>query len=73
MFRIFKIKYAKNIINFNKTGLRIEYTSFEKMIIPINIMEFYKASLENRKSITVYKTIYINGNESPSLFIIILD
>jgi hypothetical protein len=71
VFKKYKIKYIKNIINFNKTGIRIECIRFKKVIIPINIMELYKTSPENYKSITICKTIRVNGNESPSLFIIV--
>jgi hypothetical protein len=36
-------------------------------------MELYKASPENRKSITIYKAIRINGSKLPSLYIIVPD
>jgi hypothetical protein len=35
-------------------------------------MELYKASLKNRKFITIYKVIHVNENEPPLPFIIVL-
>jgi hypothetical protein len=43
------------------------------MIVPIEIIELYKVSLENHKSIMIYKAIRANGNKPPSLYIIILN
>jgi hypothetical protein len=41
------------------------------MIVPIEIIELYKASLENRKSVTIYKVIHANGSKPPPLYIIV--
>jgi hypothetical protein len=67
----FKIKHAKNIINFDKTGTRIGYTGFKDVIVLIKVMELYKASFENRKSITIYEAIRVDKSEPPPLYIIV--
>jgi hypothetical protein len=68
----YKIKYTKNVVNFDETGTRIKCAGFKEVIVPIDVMELYKASPENRKSITIYKAIRVNGNEPPPPFIIVL-
>jgi hypothetical protein len=67
----FKIKHAKNVVNSDETGSRIGCAGFEEVIVPTDIMEFYKASPENRKSVTVYEAIRANGSEPPPPFIIV--
>jgi hypothetical protein len=42
------------------------------MIVLIEVMEMYKASPENRKSITICEVIRANGSEPPPPFIIVL-
>jgi hypothetical protein len=42
------------------------------MIVLIEIMELYKVSLENRKSIMIYKVIYVDGSKSLPPYIIVL-
>jgi hypothetical protein len=69
----FKIKHAKNIVNFNETGTWIGYIRFKDIIILIEIIELYKASLENHKSIMIYEVIRVDKSEPPFLYIIVLD
>ncbi len=71
MLKRFKIRLAKNVINFNKTGTRVRCTRSEEVIILIKVIELYKASPENRKSIIIYKAIRADGSKPPLLFIII--
>jgi hypothetical protein len=66
----FKIKHAKNIVNFDKTGTWIGYIGFKDIIVLIKVIELYKASLENRKSVMICEVIRTNGNE-PLLYIIV--
>jgi hypothetical protein len=40
------------------------------MIVLANVKELYIASLKNRKSVTVVKTIIANGREPLPLFVI---
>jgi hypothetical protein len=68
----FKIKHAKNIVNFDETGTWIGYARFKDMIILIEVIELYKASLENRKSVMICEAIRVNGSEPPFLYIIVL-
>jgi hypothetical protein len=67
----FKIKYVKNVVNFDETGTRVGCTGSENMVVPTKVMEFYKVSPENRKSVMVCEAIRVDGSEPPSLFIII--
>jgi hypothetical protein len=73
VFKRFKIKYAKNIVNFDKTGTRIGCIGFKDIIVLIKVIELYKASFENRKFVTIYKAIRINGNKPLPLYIIVLN
>jgi hypothetical protein len=41
------------------------------MVVPIKVLEMYKASPENRKSVIICKAIYADGSPPPPLFIII--
>jgi hypothetical protein len=67
----FKIKHAKNIVNFDETRTRIGYAGFEDVIVPIEVMELYKASLENRKSVMICEVIRADRSEPPPLYIIV--
>ncbi len=71
MLKRFKIRLTKNVINFDKTGTRVRYTRSKEVIILIEVIELYKASPKNYKSIIIYKAIYINRSKPPPLFIII--
>ncbi len=71
MLKRFKIRLTKNIINFNEIGTRVRYTRSEEVIILIKVMELYKVSPENYKSIIICKAICVNGSKPPPLFIII--
>jgi hypothetical protein len=67
----FKIKHAKNIVNFDETGTWIGYTRFKDVIVLIEVMELYKASLENYKSVIIYKAIRVDRSKPPPLYIIV--
>jgi hypothetical protein len=69
----FKIKHAKNIVNFDETGTWIGYVRSKDVIIPIEIIELYKASPENHKSIMICEAIRVDGSEPPPPYIIVLD
>jgi hypothetical protein len=58
-------------VNFDKSGTWVKCVKRESMVVPIEVIEMYKASLENRKSVTVYEAIHANGSEPPPPFIII--
>jgi hypothetical protein len=67
----FKIKHAKNIVNFNETGTWIGYARFKDIIVLIEVIELYKVSLKNRKFVIIYKVIRADGNEPLLLYIIV--
>jgi hypothetical protein len=67
----FKIKHAKNIVNFDETGTWIGYTRFEDVIVPIEVMELYKASLENCKSVMICEAIRADRSKPSFLYIIV--
>jgi hypothetical protein len=67
----FKIRLAKNVVNFDKTGTRVGCAGLEEVIVLIEVMELYKASPENRKSITICEAIRVDGSEPPPPFIIV--
>ena len=50
--------------------MRIRCFKGENIIIPIKVKELYIASLENRKSIIIVKTIYANRRDPLPPFII---
>jgi hypothetical protein len=67
----YKIKHAKNVVNFDETGARVGCAGSEAMVVPIEVMELYKASPENRKSVTICEAIRADGSELPPPFIIV--
>jgi hypothetical protein len=48
-------------MNFNESRAWIECVERELMIVPIEVMEMYKASPENRKSMTICEAIVRGG------------
>ena len=71
MIKRFKIKHAKNIVNFDETGARVGCAGSEDVIVPTEVMELYQASPENRKSVTICEAIRADGTEPPPPFIIV--
>jgi hypothetical protein len=67
----FKIKHAKNIVNFNETRTWIGYAGSKNVIVPIEVMELYKASFKNYKFVMICEAIRANGSEPPFLYIIV--
>jgi hypothetical protein len=54
----------------NELGARISYLTSKHIIMPIEVKELYTASPENRKSVTIIETIYIDSREPLPPFII---
>jgi hypothetical protein len=71
MLKKYKIRKAKNIVNFDESGARVGCARRESIVVPIKVLEMYKASPENRKSVIICKAIYADGSPPPPLFIII--
>jgi hypothetical protein len=67
----FKIKHAKNIVNFDETGTWIGCARFEDVIVLIEVIELYKASPENRKSVMICEVIRVDGSKPSPLYIIV--
>ena len=65
------IQKRRNIINFDETNIRLECMKNEKILIFLNIKQFYAVSFENRKSITVFKMINAAGQYSFSPMMVI--
>jgi len=71
MLKKYKIRKAKNIVNFDESGARVGCARRESMVVPIEVSEMYKASPENRKSVTICKAICADGSPPPPPFIIV--
>lgn len=44
----------------------------EEVEVPFEVVEFYSSSPENKKSVTIFETVYANGRESIPPFIVCL-
>ena len=64
------IKRPKYIFNMDESGVRIECPPGDIVVVPTEIKELYTATPENRKSITIIKTIYAEGTPPPPPVII---
>ena len=51
------MKYRKYIYNIDEAGCRIGCLTREKVIVPIEVLELYTESPENRKSLTIIESI----------------
>jgi hypothetical protein len=60
-------------VNFNKIKTRVKCIKRKLIVVLIKAMEMYKASLENRKLITICEVIRVNESDLLPLFIIILN
>ncbi len=63
--------WKRNIINFNKTEFRTNYTRKKQIIIFEKIKQIYTISFENHKLVTIVKMINTVENYSSLLMIII--
>jgi len=59
-------------LNIDELGARVRCLRGENVIVLIKVKELYIASPENRKSITIVKTIYANRRDPLPPFIIAL-
>jgi len=58
------------VLNIDKSGARVKCPKREHVIVPAEVIKLYTTSPENRKSITVVKTIIINRRKPLPPFII---
>ena len=68
----YNIRKRKNILNIDKSGARAGCPKGEEVIILIYVKELYTPSPENRKSVTIIKTIYTDRRKPIPLLIIVL-
>jgi hypothetical protein len=60
------------VLNIDESRARVRCPSGEHVIVLTIVKELYTSSLENRKSVTVIKTIIVNRRKPLPLFIIVL-
>ena len=71
MLKELKITKKRNIINFDEQGVRIGCMKRQKILVLLNVAEFYFLSSENRQFITIFENINAVGEYSPPLMLII--
>ena len=59
------IQQAKYVCNMDKSGVRIGCPTGEIVVVPTEVKAIYTASPENRKSLTIIKTICTDGSTPP--------
>ncbi|SRR6266536_3138988 len=64
------ITKPKRVLNMDEIGCRVAYPRGERVVVPIECKELYTRSLENRKSLTIIETIYVDSREPLPPFII---
>ena len=69
--RALNICTKRNIINFDETNFLIGCIEAQDILVPDEVRELYAASLENRKSLSIFESIDAAGNiHIPSLIVI---
>lgn len=68
----YKITKGKNLLNIDKSSVRVGCPVGEKVIVPVEVTDLYASSLETWKSVTIFETIYADGWTPPLLFVICL-
>jgi hypothetical protein len=56
----------------DESGARVGCLKGEEVVVPIHIKELYTLSPKNRKSVTIIKTIYVDGRKPIPPFVIAL-
>ena len=56
------IKKAKNIYNFDESGVRIGCPRGEEVVVPIDVKELYCSSPENRMQLTIIESVAADGS-----------
>jgi hypothetical protein len=59
------------VLNMDESGARVGCLAREQVIIPSDVKEMYTASPENRKSVTVIETVYVDGRDPLPPFVIV--
>ena len=66
----YSIQQAKYVFNMDESGVRIGCSTGEIVVVPTEVKELYTASPENRKSLTIIKTICADGSTPPPPIVI---
>lgn len=61
----YKITKPKYILNMDESGVRVGCPNGEEVVVPNEVVDLYTASPENKKSITIFETIYADGYKKP--------
>ena len=54
----------------DKLGAQVGCPAGEEVVVLSDVVDFYSASPENRKSVTIFETVYADGREPVSPFIV---
>lgn len=54
----------------DESGVRVGCPAGEEVVVLLEVIDLYTPSPENRKSVTVFETIYVNGKEPIPPFIV---
>ena len=65
------IRSKRNIVNFDEAGFRIGCMASQEILVPDEIKEFYVASPENRKSLTMIEVVNAAGDYPIPPFVIL--
>ena len=65
--KTYNITKGKNLLNMDESGVRVGCLTEKEVIVPVEITDLYAPSPENRKSVTVFKTIHADGQTPPPL------
>ena len=60
----------QDIHNFNETGIRVGCAKRVEVVVPVGISNVYTANSEDRRTITIIKTICAAGSVIPLILII---
>lgn len=57
----YNIKKGKNLLNIDKSGVKIGCPARKKVIVLVEVTNLYALSPKNPKLVTVFKTVYPDG------------
>ena len=60
------------MLNIDESNAQVRCPAEEKVVVTSDVVDFYSASLENRKSVTIFETVYANSREPVPPFIVCL-
>lgn len=66
----YKITKSKYILNINESGACVKYPAGKRVVVPTEVVDLYTLSLKNQKSITHFKTVYVDGKKLLPPFIV---